>query len=282
MKVRCLWIGWRVRRDDKPSRHALVVLFIAGVLTVSSYARLDPKTIAGVWLLDESTGNTAKDSSRNENDGTLMNGPKRVDGKFGKALSFDGVDDYVDCGGNTILNTNTQRTVSLWFKTSLAVNQTMVGRNGGNGQWLLGIQNSQLKWHDWINGGTQDLGGTTAIVDGKWHFAAATLDTSSGKKIRFYLDGELNAEGACTSMGTPTGNFFIGSTVQVAGAAWSDDAGYKHYSQVLIDDVALFNVALAEADILTLMDKGLGVAFGLTVVALPGKLTATWATIKAR
>ena len=132
--MRCLWIG-------------VVVLFIAGVLTASSYAKLDPKTIAGVWLLDESTGNTAKDSSGNGNDGKLMNGPKRVDGEFGKALEFDGVDDYVDCGGNTILNTNTARTVSLWFNTSSAVNQTMVGRNGGNGQWLLGIQNSRLKWH---------------------------------------------------------------------------------------------------------------------------------------
>ena len=40
MKVRYLLIG-------------VVVLYVAGVLTASSYAKIDPKTCVGAWLFDE-------------------------------------------------------------------------------------------------------------------------------------------------------------------------------------------------------------------------------------
>ena len=72
MKFRFLWIG-------------IIVLFIAGVLTAPSYAKLDPETLVGMWMFDEGTGKTAKDGSANKNDGVLTQNPKWVDGKFGKA-----------------------------------------------------------------------------------------------------------------------------------------------------------------------------------------------------
>ncbi|MDQ1317208.1 MAG: hypothetical protein QG588_859, partial [Candidatus Poribacteria bacterium] len=84
MKLRFLLIG-------------VTVLFIVG-LTASSYAKVDPKTCVGMWLLDDNKGNTTIDSSGNKNDGKLMGEPKWVDGKFGKALSFDGVGNYVEAG----------------------------------------------------------------------------------------------------------------------------------------------------------------------------------------
>ena len=37
----------------------------------------------------------ASDSRGDRNDGNLVNGTAWVEGKFGKPLSFDGVDDYV-------------------------------------------------------------------------------------------------------------------------------------------------------------------------------------------
>jgi hypothetical protein len=73
MKARCLLIG-------------LVVLFVGGMLANSTHAAIDPKTIVGLWLFDEGSGNTAKDSSGNKNDGAFMGKPAWVDGKFGKAL----------------------------------------------------------------------------------------------------------------------------------------------------------------------------------------------------
>ncbi|MFQ5406103.1 MAG: class III signal peptide-containing protein, partial [Candidatus Micrarchaeia archaeon] len=49
--------------------------------------------LVGSWNFNEGTGTTARDSSGNNNDGTLTNGPKWTVGKFRKGLQFDGKDD---------------------------------------------------------------------------------------------------------------------------------------------------------------------------------------------
>jgi len=65
-------------------------------------------------LADEGSGNIVKDTSGNGNDG-IIHGATWVDGKYGKALSFDGVNDYVDCGNDESLKINgNQITVEAW------------------------------------------------------------------------------------------------------------------------------------------------------------------------
>ena len=65
--------------------------------------------------LDEGTGTIAHDTSDNGNDGSLYNGVAWVDGKYGKALSFDGVDDYVQVPHNASL-APPNITLSCWVK----------------------------------------------------------------------------------------------------------------------------------------------------------------------
>lgn len=60
--------------------------------------------LVGLWHFDEGSGTTACDASGYGNDGTLVNEPAWVDGKIGKALEFDGVDDSVDCGNPASLD----------------------------------------------------------------------------------------------------------------------------------------------------------------------------------
>src|SRR3989338_11291715 len=75
--------------------------------------------LVGYWSFNEGIGPYAGDSSGNRNQGTLTNGPTWVDGKRGKALSFDGSNDYVDAGG-AILDTVTNKfTVSVWVKNGV-------------------------------------------------------------------------------------------------------------------------------------------------------------------
>lgn len=54
------------------------------------------------------------------------------------------------------------------------------------------------------------------------------------------------------------------------------------YFNGLIDEIAVFNVPLAEQDIQSILNKGLKESLGLAAVDLSGKLTTTWANIKAR
>ena len=54
----------------------------------------DTTGLIGYWSFDEGLGSTAEDfSPTGSNTGTLTNSPTWVNGKVGKALSFDGVDD---------------------------------------------------------------------------------------------------------------------------------------------------------------------------------------------
>jgi len=55
-------------------------------------------SIVGYWKLDGTSG-VVVDSSGNGNDGTVNGGVSRgVDGEFGNAFSFDGVDGFVEVG----------------------------------------------------------------------------------------------------------------------------------------------------------------------------------------
>jgi len=57
---------------------ALLSLMIFSLLFVgSSYAKIDTKTIVGLWLFNEGKGDTAKDSSGNGNDGTLKSSAEK-------------------------------------------------------------------------------------------------------------------------------------------------------------------------------------------------------------
>ncbi len=67
------------------------VLVLGLTLTNTASAEL-----VGWWKLDEGSGTTAFDSSGNGNDGTLQGAPAWVDdGKFGKAVKFNGSSDYL-------------------------------------------------------------------------------------------------------------------------------------------------------------------------------------------
>ena len=65
-----------------------VVLFM--FLSQVSWAKILPESIVAAWLFDEGNGKTASDSTGNGHDGSIEAGAKWVNGRFGKALEFDG------------------------------------------------------------------------------------------------------------------------------------------------------------------------------------------------
>ena len=87
--------------------------------TFNVTARADPVGISdglvGYWSFDEGSGTTAHDSSGNRNDGTIY-GAAWTDGKFGKALSFDGIDDYALVPASASLNISDAVTIAAWMK----------------------------------------------------------------------------------------------------------------------------------------------------------------------
>ena len=94
------------------------------------------------YKFDAGEGNIVYDYSGNNNDGTII-GASWTTGKFGNALSFDGIDDYVDSGlqsFGTLLEEET--TYTFWLKTS----QTKSATVGDNGVRLMGSENGAPKY----------------------------------------------------------------------------------------------------------------------------------------
>jgi polysaccharide biosynthesis transport protein len=102
------WEEWKGTLDDVRIYNRVLLaqeitdLYNTGRSLSSSASAMTQETISttenlvGHWKLDESSGTTASDSSGNDNAGTLANGSVWTAGKIGNALSFDGVNDYVN------------------------------------------------------------------------------------------------------------------------------------------------------------------------------------------
>ena len=74
------------------------------ILTGQTFAEINMEDLAGLWLFDEGSGNVAKDISGNGNDAAVPGNVKWINGKFGKAVQFDGTPNYVTVPHNDIFN----------------------------------------------------------------------------------------------------------------------------------------------------------------------------------
>jgi hypothetical protein len=132
-----LVVGWL---DGWAYRRAIVVRNIRNSNTLTDYQVLianpiyDETGLVGSWHFNEGSGTVAYDSSGNNNNGNLVNGPTWVDGKFGKALSFDGVDDYVDIPSgvpSSLLGSNPKMVILWFYPTQYRNGIVYMGPSGG-------------------------------------------------------------------------------------------------------------------------------------------------------
>ena len=250
----------------------LVGIFL--LIALPGLAKIDPDSITGMWLFNEGKGGTAADASGNGNDGEI-HGAKWVDGKFGKALEFNGTDNWVEVPhSNTVaFKAGVSFTITLHFKGP-KVAGALVGKNYEDTSQV-------LPWYLLWNGGADNkvtlylrdsastsfrADGLTDIGDDKWHFVVGRADADTGK-ASIWIDGKMEAEvdfNEKDGYGTGEGVFHVGRH-------------YDRYTEGIIDDVALFNVALEEEDIEFLMENGVEVAAAVEPV---NKLTTTWGRIK--
>lgn len=245
-------------------------------------AKIDPETVAGIWLFDEGTGKTAADLSGNGNDGELKEGAKWEDGQFGQAVIFDGKDDYVEIAPSPLFNPE-EFTVTFWM------HPTAVGGNNpaGKGSATLVIANGNPGdggganwWFEFWNGGNFEFkscqagcaaANTPVNKPNEWYFIAGIYN---GTEYELYIDATFKTKGP-NKVGAPDKGLLIGSGLCPAGHGC--DGGYF---KGIIDDVAMFGAILSEADLKTLMDEGVGKVLGVAPVEPTGKLTTTWSNLK--
>ena len=260
----------------------ITVVILTACWTATSYAKIDPETVAGIWLFDEGNGKTTADLSGNNNDGELMEGAKWEDGKFGQAVIFDGKDDYVEILPSPLFNPE-KFTVTFWMYP------TAVGGNNpaGKGSATLVIANGNPGdggganwWFEFWNAGNFEFKSCQAGCEAAttpldkpdaWYFIAGIYN---GTEYELYIDGEFKSKGP-NKIGAPEKGLLIGSGLCPAGHGC--DGGYF---KGIVDDVAMFSDTLSEADLKTLMEQGVGKILGVAPVESTGKLATVWGNLK--
>ena len=269
----------RIQKSASMVISGTVMLFAAVVLVFSSYAKINPEDIIGMWLFDEDDDKEFIDSSGNGRTGVANGGePDWVEGKFGGALAFNGDGTRVHVEHDDALSLETY-TVGLWFKKLASTGDWQAVVNKGNNDSLrnyaIHVQTADkargIMDEDGERGAADGSGrvtGTTGFADDEWHHIAITYDR---KEYKLYVDGKVEAsKQASFAPDTNTSPFTIGAIMN----------GSKPVNGV-IDEVVIFAFALEQEDIQRIMSIGLEeIAAGAPVIPST-KLPDTWGQIKA-
>jgi hypothetical protein len=190
------------------------------------------------WWPAEGNANDIQDG----NNGTLINGVSFAPGEVGQAFSFIGTD-YVDIpdASNLDFGLNSPISIDMWvFRTSNAPVMHFIGKRSGCGtiSYQMALDSSGL-------GFSGELGGVSSHQDlplNTWTHLAGTFD---GTTYRFYINGTLAGTPTTGTLGpTTTAPLRIGTSGTCAGFGG------------LIDEVHLFNRALTQAEIQTIVNAG--------------------------
>lgn len=249
----------------------------------TGHAVIDSASLVGLWLFeDEDQDEFAADTSGNGNDGEFIGKPEWVEGKFGSGLEFDG-NSHVAVPDSDNLDMTDAVTVMFWFATEKKMaafgdRQAVVGKHYL--EYEVGIYpNGVIHTYTSDGKGDYDEGINTNIAGkledgdadwelGKWYHMAWTLD---GKHEVVYVNGVLIGEFNKPNEGTREGAHKLeigrreGGTLEFIG---------------IVDEVAVFNVALEQEDIQAAFERGLEEALGMAAVFPVDKLTTTWGQIK--
>jgi len=204
----------------------------------------------GYWKFEEGQGEIAGDSSGNDHNGTVYGG-NWTNGISGKALEFDGRDDYVEVSDSSQLNPSLI-TVEAWvnlkgFSTdpnpvSMIISHGIHDQSPG----FYGLYSAAFA-HIFIfqiaeaaSQGFYYTYGTTVPSLGVWYHVAGTYD---GSTMRIYVNGVLEGETVANVVRTNNTNnmgFHVGSLLL---------PGWEYWFNGTIDEVKIYDYARTPEEI---------------------------------
>lgn len=218
-----------------------------------------PTGIAAYYPLDTDSGIQAYDVSTNENRGVITNGPVWTTGKLGRALGFNGSNQYVDIPSSSSTNITGDLTIEAWVNlTNYANANTIVAKTTGNGS----ANNTYELRTEQTTGKLQFLAFDSALrtvtsssAVGTSSFVHVAAVKSAGT-VTLYINGSAN--GSPGSVGTSSSN----SNAVKIGAR--DDL--TNFAKGTIDEVKIYGRALSAREIANEYTAGVaGIASGQTI-----------------
>ena len=212
-------------------------LWTAGSYSCMVGQNVDDSELAN-WSNKSITGNSLVDNSQYGHDGEIY-GALFVQGKYGKTLNFDGVDDYVSVPTSSSLTLNNPLTIEAWICPSSLGNNEIIGVAN---QFMLRIDPTYdlntVSFFVVINGVYEPRARGTVLPIDEWSYVVGVYD---GIQVKIYVNGQLvgrsyrNGELANASdtlkIGNISGHFFNGSMgdIHIYNRALGAEEIAEHY-----------------------------------------------------
>jgi hypothetical protein len=189
------------------------------------------------------SGTVASDGSGNGNSATLTNGAAwTTAGKYGNAVSFDGVDDYLSAPDNTSLDLGNTGTIEAWVKIN-ALNRwhSVMAKGNANSNpahnYALEVTSGN-RWMCILGNGASSviLQSTVSAAAGQFTHVACVWN---GTAVQLYINGVLNASAAQSLIpAANTSPLYIGQF-----------GGNTDRLNGVIDEVRMYDKALTPSEI---------------------------------
>ena len=171
------------------------------------------------------SGTTWTDLSKNGNNGTLVNfsnpSPQTIwDPNNGGSIIFDGTNDYVDCGNNSIINTAVNTcTINVWFKQTVSAASyrflTNKGPSDADENFGLAVHYTNSKIYFDIGGSGPYIDTTYLYALNIWYNVCVTHNRIAGSSaLKLYINGTEIPSTTIQPTLTPvtnSSNFIVGS-----------------------------------------------------------------------
>jgi hypothetical protein len=242
----------------------LTIAILCGFSAFYEAQALD-EFLAMYFPFDDGKGDIAKDQSEFQNDGELE-GPKWVNGKFNKALSFDGKS-YVAVMPVEEVSIVQETTWAIWFKTDVEGQGAHLATL--HGTMVLYFSGGAISAQVWTNPGAalwNPVNSNVVAKSGEWYHVAAVWSEESGE-ITIYVNGaEKNSANAAGKV-----SFKSGRQLAIGGNDQITYPGTNLFDGI-IDEFRIYNLALSQDEIREIMSA--------LDVSPKGKLPIAWGELK--
>ncbi|GAA2817908.1 PQQ-dependent sugar dehydrogenase [Crossiella cryophila] len=229
--------GFTAWSDGGANSHVITAPATATTYTASYRA----SGLLAEYGFDAGSGTSAADDSGNGRTGTVSGATWVTTGRFGRALRFDGVNDWVTVPNHASLSP-ARFTLSAWVQPGTLSTQwrTIALRETTNGLSYGLYASSPSRGPGAavrVGGVERDTAGPTALPANAWSYVSTTYD---GTTLRLHVNGALvSSQAVAGSVTASSGALRIGGN-----AVWGNE-----FFAGMIDEVRLYDRALSPAEL---------------------------------
>jgi len=231
----------------------------------SSVVTTNPPTppddgLVAAYGFEEASGKTVEDASGNGNKGTIKEAVRITAGHYGKALKFDGVNDWVTINDSASLDLSAGMTLEAWVYPLSQTNggNTVILKqaSGAEVYALYSEEDANLPASYLNDGNYHAVTGTNRLPLKTWTHLVAAYD---GSYQRLYVNGVEVAQSALNSLiKTSSGVLRIGGN-----SLWGE------YFHGYIDEVRIYNRALTASEVNLNLATAVTPATSMSAAELP-------------